>query len=144
MNYWITFIWIQLAFIAMAFLEKTIEGPNAWASKSYSWKYQFSKNVSITEYHLFFWLFIIILGSLPLFTGGFSFELGGFLLSAFLVGFTLEDFTYFIVNPYFGLSKFNSKNARWYPWVKLGKIEIPLSYFIGLGLAFLSWFYLWA
>jgi len=84
-----------------------------------------------------------MLGALPLIIYGFDKEVLGILISAFILGFTLEDFVYFIVNPYFGLKKFNSKIARWYPWIKIGKIEFPLSYVFGIGIAVLSWYFLW-
>ncbi len=84
-----------------------------------------------------------MLAFLPIIIYGFDKKIFGILVSAFSLGFTLEDFVYFIVNPYFGLKKFNSKIAKWYPWIKIGKIELPVSYIIGIGIAVLSWYFLW-
>jgi len=137
------FIWVILAFIVMAFLEKTIEDPNAWAKKSCGWKYKISKRMSITEYHFFFWIFLAMLFLLPIFINEFSWSLFGFLLSACMIGLIVEDFAYFIVNPYFGLKKFNPKDACWYPWLKIGKLEIPISYITWIVIAVLSWYFLW-
>lgn len=137
------FIWVAIAFIIMSYLEKTIEGPNAWAKKSYGWKFKISKNLSITEYHLTFWTFILMLGFLPFIIYGFNLKLLGILISAFAVGFIVEDFFYFVVNPYWGLKNFNKRNAGWYPWLKIGRFQIPLSYIVGIALAILSWYFLW-
>jgi hypothetical protein len=64
--------------MVMSFLERTIEGPNAWAGKAYGWKYRFSKRISITEYHFWFWIFIIMFGILPMIVSGFSLRVFGF------------------------------------------------------------------
>jgi len=84
-----------------------------------------------------------VLISLPLVVSGFSLRLAGILLSALFLGCLVEDFLYFIVNPYFGLKKFNSKNVKWHFWLKLGKFEIPVSYLLSIILALLSWYLLW-
>ena len=143
MNVALIFIWVILTFIIMAFLEKTIEGPNAWAKKSYGWKYKFTRRISLTEYHLTLNIFILMMGLLPLIIYGFNLKIFGVLLSAFMVGMVVEDFSYFIVNPYFGLRKFNAKDARWYPWLKFGEFEIPAGYIINVVIAILSWLILW-
>ncbi len=143
MNTLLIFLWVILAFIVMAFLERTIEGPHGWASKTYGKKFMITKNFCIREYHIWFWIFIIILISLPLAVFGFSLELFVILLSAFFLGMTTEDFLYFVVNPYFGLKKFNSKNVKWHFWLKLGKFEIPISYILCIIIAVLSWYFLW-
>jgi len=144
MNTLLIFSWIVLAFIVMAFLEKTIEGPNSWGRKTYGWRYIVSKKLrlTLTEYHLFFWIFLILLFSLPLIIN-YSNKLLGILISAFCIGFIIEDFLYFIVNPYFGIKKFNKKQANWYPWIGLGKFQIPVSYLIGIIITILSWYFLW-
>ena len=80
--------------------------------------------------------------SLPLLIN-YSNKLLGILISAFSIGFMIEDFMYFIVNPYFGIKKFNKKQANWYPWIGIGKFQIPASYLIGIIIAVLSWYFLW-
>ena len=140
----LVFICVILAFVIMAFLERTIEGPNGWGRKTYGKRFRITKNFLITEYHLWFWLFLIILVLvLPLVVSGFSLESFGFLLSALAIGCLLEDFLYFVVNPYFGLKKFNSKNVKWHQWMKIGKLELPWSYILGIIIAFLLYWFLW-
>ena len=143
MNPLIIFLYVFLIFFVMALLEKTIEGPNAWARKSYGWKYKIAKRITLTEYHLYFWVFLILLFLLPFVVFDFNLRMFGIVLSAFSIGFVFEDFFYFIVNPYFGIKKFNSKNANWYPWFKLGRFEIPINYLIGIVVALLSYFFIW-
>lgn len=143
MNILLIFLWIVLGFAVMAFLERTIEGPNGWGKKTYGKRFKITKKFSITEYHLWFWIFLTILISLPLIVGGFSWKLFGVLLSALAIGCVIEDFLYFIVNPYFGLKKFNPKNVKWHYWIKIGKINIPVSYIGGILIAVLSWYFIW-
>lgn len=127
----------------MAFLEKTIEGPNAWARKTYGFKTKIKKRITLTEYHLWFYLFLIMWLLFPFVIFGFDLRIFGILISAFSISLIIEDFTYFIVNPYFGIKKFNPKDANWYPWINLGIIKIPLTYLIGVIISLLSWFFLW-
>ncbi len=142
MNTILIFIWVILAFISMSFLERSIEGPNAWGKKAYGWKYKISKRLSLTEYHFWFWILLILLFTLPLIIN-YSTRLLGILISAFSIGFIIEDFVYFIVNPYFGLKKFNKKDANWYHWIGSKNIQIPAYYLIGIIVAILSWYFLW-
>ncbi len=37
-------LWVIFAFVIMAFLERTIEGPHGWASKTYGRKFKITKN----------------------------------------------------------------------------------------------------
>jgi hypothetical protein len=142
MNTLLIFAWAILMFIVMAFLERTIEGPNVWGKKTYGWKYKLNKRFSITEYHFWFWIFLILIFAFPLIIN-YSTRLLGILISAFMVGFIIEGFAYFIVNPHFSLKKFNKKNVYWYPWIKIKKIQIPLHYILGILIAIASWYFLW-
>ena len=73
----------------------------------------------------------------------YSKELLGILLSAYFSGLIVEDFTWFVVNPVFPLRKFNSKDAKWHFWLKIGKFEVPYSYIVAAILAIISWLILW-
>jgi len=132
-----------LAMIAIGCWESSVEGKNAWGKGKLGWKLKYKKRVLFTYYH--FWLFIVMIPAflaIPLVLN-YSVELLGVLLSAYFSGLVVEDFTWFVVNPVFPLRKFNSKNAKWHIWLKIGKFEFPYSYIIGIILAILSWFLLW-
>jgi hypothetical protein len=67
-------------------------------------------------------------------------KLFGTLAVGYLIGTVLEDFFWFVINPFYGIQKFNSQNAFWLlNWINIG-VEIPLfylRYFLG---AFFVWF----
>ena len=132
-----------LAMIAIGFWESRVEGKNAWGKGKLDWKWKYGKRVIFTAYH--FWLFIIMIPAflaIPLLLN-YSKELLGILLSAYFSGLIVEDFTWFVVNPVFPLRKFNSKDAKWHFWLKIGKFEVPYSYIVAAILAIISWLILW-
>lgn len=132
----VIFIIIQAAMIATALWESRIEGRHIGAAQQVGWKTNIL-GTNFTEYH--FWLFIVaypIMLSVPLVID-FSWKLFAVLSSSYLVGLVLEDFMWFALNPYFSLRKFNSKEVKWYAWLKIGKFEIPFFYPIYIILAIL-------
>ena len=138
-SYALIFIFVQLAMIATALWESRIEGKNIGASSQIGWKVNIL-GTRFTEYH--FWLWIVaypLLLSIPLIMD-FSWKLLIVLLSSYTVGLVWEDFMWFVFNPYFNLSHFNSKDVKWYTWLKIGKFEIPFFYLIYITAAF--WLYL--
>jgi len=144
MQSYLIFIWIYAAMIATGFWESYVEGNKPWDKGKLGWKIKRGKYVLLTAYH--FWLFYVtfpILLSIPFLFVGFSWELFGIILSAYISGLILEDFFWFIANPKYGLKKWNSKDVYWYPWIKIGKFEIPLSYVLAIMLSIIVWFFLW-
>ena len=130
------FLAVQMAMIATALWEARIEGKNIGASEQVGWRANFL-GIKFTEYH--FWLWIVaypLLLILPLIVN-FSGELAIVLISSYLFGMVWEDFMWFVFNPYFNLSHFNSKEVKWYPWLKIGKFEVPLFYAMYIVVAFL-------
>ncbi len=143
MNQLLIFLIIWLAMIAHSFWESSVEGKNAWAKNKYGWKLQILKNVSLTRYH--FWLFFIqlplLIIVLPLVIAGFSWQLLGILLSAYLSGIVIEDFFWFVVNTEISFKEsWNPEFAFYYPWIVIGKFKIPIGYVIGILLAIITWF----
>ncbi|MCH8067120.1 MAG: hypothetical protein IIC69_00900 [Nanoarchaeota archaeon] len=141
----IIFIWIWAAMVANGFWEAYVEGKRAWDEGKLGWKIKTKKRVWLTAYH--FWLFFVmwpLLLTLPFIIFGFDLKLLGILLSAFFSGLIIEDLTWFIVNPVFKLKHFNSNYVEWYPWLKIGKFEMPLYYLIALILSIVSWYFLWS
>jgi len=136
MIYIAVFIAVQLAMIATALWEARIEGCNIGASKQTGWIINLF-GTRFTEYHFWLWVFAYpILLSIPLFVS-FSWELLVVLVSSYIFGLVWEDFMWFVFNPQFNLNHFNSKEVKWYPWLKLGKFEIPAFYPLYIVLAFL-------
>ena len=143
MNIPLIFAWIWAAFIAMAFWESSVEGRNAWDRKKLGWKIKLPF-YTMTRYSFFssFVMFPMLL-TLPLIIYGWNLKLFGIIVSAYFSGAVIEDFMWFIVNPVVSLKELNSKFANYYPWIKLGKFEIPAYYVTNLVLAFLSWLFIW-
>jgi hypothetical protein len=124
-------IWASM--IAFGFAESSIEGKNAWDKKKYGWKIKFGW-YKLTRYHfyLFYISIPIMLTVIPLVVSGWSLSLFGTLLSATISGFVIEDFVWFVSNTEISFKKsFNSKFANYYPWINIGKTEIPLLYIVG-------------
>jgi hypothetical protein len=138
------FLIVWAAMVANSFWEAYVEGKHAWAEGKLGWKIRTKKHVWLTAYH--FWLFFVmwpLLLALPLVITGFSMKLFGILLSAYFSGLMLEDFMWFVVNPIFCFRHFCSKYVKWYPWIKIGKAEIPVYYIIALFISIASWYFLW-
>ena len=143
MDIFLIFIWIYAAMIANSFWEAYVEGRNAWDKKKLGWKIKI-KNYTLTAYHFF--LFCVmwpLILSLPLIIYGWDTKLFGILISAYFSGLVLQDFMWFVVNPAVKLSEFNPKFVNYYPWLKIGKLNIPWFYLIGPLISILSWHFLW-
>ncbi len=126
--------------IAASFWEAYSEGRNAWDKNKEGWKLKIGNYVVMTAYH--FYLFIImfpLLLSLPLIIYGWDTKLFGILLSAYFSGLVLQDFMWYVVNPVVQLKELNTDFANYYPRVKIGKIKIPIGYFIGILLSIITY-----
>lgn len=144
MKTFLIFFWIYAAMVANSFWEAYVEGRNPWDKRKLGWKLQITKKYCLPAYHFFlFFVMWPLLLTLPLIIYGWDFKLFGLLLSAYASGCVLEDFIWFIVNPQATLKDFNSSFVTHHPWLKIGKIEIPFLYLVGLLIAFLSWFFIW-
>ena len=138
------FLWVYAAMVAMAFWEAYVEGRNAWDKAKLGWKFRVGRKFVMTAYHFYLaWVMLPLLMSLPLVVVGWDRRLFGVLLSAYASGIVLEDFMWYVVNPVVKLSEFNSRFADYYPWLKLGRFEVPVFYLFGLAVAVGSWYFLW-
>ncbi len=144
MNIVLIFIWIYAAMIANSFWEAYIEGDNAWAKGKLGRKVKII-GLTISSYH--FWLYVVmhpLLVTLPLVVFGFSWELFGVLMSAYISGLIIQDFFWYVVNPGVPIANFNSKYACWYPWLKFGRFEIPALYVMGVLGSLFFWVFFWS
>ncbi|HJZ06242.1 hypothetical protein A2634_02225 [Candidatus Amesbacteria bacterium RIFCSPHIGHO2_01_FULL_48_32] len=137
------FLIIYSAMIANSFWEAYVEGRNAWDKGKLGWKLTFGR-YSLPAYHFF--LFVVmwpLILSLPLVIYGWNTRLFGILLSAYFSGMVIEDFGWWLVNPAVKLSEFGPKFITFFPWLTIGRVQIPLPYLLGLSAAFISWYFLW-
>lgn len=144
MNPLMIFIWIYIAMIAMSFWESEAEGKKAWDKGKLGFKIQIGK-YCLPAYNIFlFWVMMPLLLSLPLVIYGWNLKLFGILISAYSSGIMIEDFMWFIVNPAIKFkNSFNPEFANYYPWAKIGKLQIPILYIVGMLISFLSWYFIW-
>jgi hypothetical protein len=144
MNELLIFIWIYAAMIATSFWEAYVEGKNPWDQGKLGWKIRIGNYTVLTAYHFFlFYVTFPLLLTLPFIVSGFNMHLLGIIISAYVSGLILEDFFWFVVNPTFHIKNWNSQNVTWYPWLKLGKFQIPTMYIVSLLIAIASWYFIW-
>jgi hypothetical protein len=131
--------------IATSFWEAYVEGRNCWDKKKLGWKLKIGKHFVLPAYH--FYLFVImwpLLLSLPLVIYGWNTKLFGILFSAYLLGATIEDIGWYVVNPKVKFKEFFTSFSDYFPWIKInGKKIIPVNYVVSFILALLSWYFLW-
>lgn len=140
-----TFAIIQLAMICYACAEAYMEGAEGWKWNPSWWRIHLYKNYYYNAYHFFVYygVFPLLIILLPLLLVGFTLHFFLVLCISFIVGLRVEDFTWFVVNPLHPLSKWNPKDTRWYPWVKLGTFSLPLSYVISFFVTIILLLLLW-
>ena len=132
MNYRLIFLIEILAFISISFWAAAMEGPIGGV---FGIRTLFGLNADFYIFNLTIPLFLII----PLMIRP-DVKLFGTLATGYLIGIVLEDFFWFVVNPFYGIQRFNSQNAFWLMhWLDVG-VEIPLFYVRYLLGAFLVWF----
>src|SRR5262245_33485169 len=125
--------------LVLAQLEIQIEGPHGWAEKLPTWRWQTPSVLRwagkpITGYHVFLFLFILLLMHLPILQSGFTLEREAELLALFALLSVFWDFLWFVCNPHFGLARFHADAVWWFrSWI----LGFPAPYFAGIGLSLL-------
>lgn len=128
------FFIIQLAMISFAHAEAYQEGKEGWKWNLKWWRIQLPNGYWYTAYHIFmYWVTLpLLIFGIPIALLGWNSHIFLVLLFSYLIGSTLEDFVWFVVNRDYPLSKWNPRDTKWYPWFTLGKFSLPLSYIIKL------------
>ena len=140
----IVFALVWGAFIASGFWEAYVEGRNAWDKGKLGWKIRIGSFV-LSGYHFF--LFIVMypaLLALPFVFTGWNTKLFGIMVSAYASGVIIEDFVWYLVNPAVRFKEWFTSFSDYYTWIKFGGRKIiPLGYIVYLGIAILSWYFIW-
>lgn len=119
--------------LILALWEIQIEGKDGWAAKSPGWRVErgwlmkLTGGLPVTGYHFFMTVFILAVVHLPLFFTAWSWRLEGLLLGFYIGMVLIEDFLWFVLNPYFGLKNFR-KGKIW--WHKKWWGPVPAMYWI--------------
>lgn len=124
---------IVLAFFFSAFWEMAAEGPNGGAATQHGWKIDFGlgEGFVLKQYHFFLWyvtvpLFLIV----PIVAAGFDKKLICIVLMGYFVGIIVEDFSWVVLNPFFGVEKFSPEYITWNAWTIIGAVKIPTMYIV--------------
>jgi hypothetical protein len=119
--------------LILALWEIQIEGQDGWAAKSPGWRIdsgwlmRLTGGLPITGYHVFMSIFMISIVHLPLFFSGWSWRFECLLLGFYVGMVLIEDFLWFILNPYYGIKNFK-KSKIW--WHKVWWGPVPATYWI--------------
>ncbi len=130
--------------VILALWEIQIEGKDGWAAKlparrfTTKWLMKFTGGRPLTGYHICMTLFILGMLHLPLFFTPWSWRLELLLLGFYVGMLFLEDFFWFVFNPYYGIKNFR-KGKIW--WHKTWWGPVPsLYYFMLVGVILLIYF----
>lgn len=130
-------------------VEIQIEGGAGWATSLPTWRIEqhllltlFWGGRPMTGYHAWAFSFIAIFFHLPLaFAGAWSWPLEARVVASIALFWVVEDFLWFVLNPDFGVARFNPANAFWHKnWVCGAPVEYWGALIIGLPL--MAWTYL--
>ena len=126
---------IVIAAFCWANLEVQIEGRNGWASSLPTWK--INKHLlldllyggrPLTGYHVWAFCSVFFFFHLPYFVmHSWSFRLERMALGGYSLFWILEDCFWFLLNPHFGLRKFNRENVWWH---KRWLLKLPVDYWV--------------
>jgi hypothetical protein len=143
----VNIVFIIIIAFAIAKLEIQIEGKDGWAKNLPTWKNNnkltnliIGKDYPLTGYHLWAFITLFLFIQFPFFMGmPFSIQEELKLISMLFLIAVLEDFLWFVLNPAYGIRKFNSKEVKWHKWVS----PLPLPYIILLSLTIIiNYFFL--
>jgi hypothetical protein len=129
---------IVIAFIVAKF-EINIEGKNGWAESLPTWRVKnwftrlFWGEQPYTGYHFWFLMMVLAFMHYPFVVGlPWSLDKELLFIAAFLFSTVVEDFFWFVLNPHFGIKKFNKIHAHWHlDWIG----RVPKLYVRLLGIA---------
>lgn len=118
-----------------ALAEIHIEGDAGWAANLPTWRIEkhwlldiFWGGRAMTGYHLWIFSFVGFCFHFPLFfIAQWSLQLEGRIAACVMFFWILEDFLWFVINPAFGLKRFNQQHISWHKrWV----LGAPVDYWL--------------
>lgn len=113
--------WTTLISFILAKLEIQIEGKDGWAKNLPTWRKKnwitkiLYSETPITGYHFWLLLMIFLFFHLPFFAGiPWSLKSELEVLASLIFFWIIEDFLWFVLNPHYGIKKFNPQNIPWH------------------------------
>jgi hypothetical protein len=135
--------------LVMALLEIQIEGKNGWARSLPTWRLSVAMPVvgmwggaekQITGYHLYLWLFTLLLGHSAFLWTKWSLKKEAEVISFYIFYTALEGLLWFALNPAFGWQSFRYGRIAWYK--ELWVLGLPAEYWLRIALG--AGLYWWA
>jgi len=123
-------------------VEIQIEGAEGWATSLPTWRIEqhvlltlFWGGRAMTGYHAWAFTFIALMFHFPLaMQGEWTWMLEARVAASIMLFWVFEDFLWFILNPAFGLKRFNKQVATWHPnWVLGAPVEYWGASILGVG-----------
>ncbi|MCX7216711.1 MAG: hypothetical protein NTZ96_10370 [Burkholderiales bacterium] len=144
-DYMVTLGFVVLLGFFFAKLEIAIEGDAGWAANLPTWRIEkhwlldlFWGGREMTGYHAWAFSLIALFFHFPLiFSGEFSWAAEQRALASIMLFWVSEDFLWFVLNPAFGLRRFEKTHAGWHRNWWMGA---PIEYWIFTPLG-LWWMY---
>ncbi|MBV8618511.1 MAG: hypothetical protein JOY84_06605 [Curvibacter sp.] len=117
----LTVLWVALLAFFFAKVEIQIEGPAGWAAALPTWRIEqhwlldiFWGGRAMTGYHAWVFSFMVLMFHFPaFFFQTWSWRLEARALASIMQFWVTEDFLWFVLNPAFGLDRFNPQNVPW-------------------------------
>lgn len=133
---------VPLAAFCWAKMEIEIEGEHGWAAKLPTWRIEkhvlldiFLGGRPLTGYHVWAFAFVFLVFHLPFFwIGTWSWRAECHVIGAELVFWVIEDFIWFVLNPYYGWSRFRRKEIWWHKRWFMG---MPVDYWAMCAMGYL-------
>lgn len=113
-------IFIAILALIFAYMEIQIEGKHGWAENLPCWKIKSGLLVKLlggrplTGYHLSIVLLVISFLHFPFVFVEWSMQRQLFLLGLLFEFWVVEDFLWFLLNPYYGLKRFKKGQIWWH------------------------------
>lgn len=133
------FIFLGITSSLFALLEIQIEGKDGWAAKLPTWRKPVNKggilgfladpNQPRTGYHTYLWAFLFTISHIVFLLTPWTIRKEIYVISFYSLLTAVEDFLWFVFNPYYGIKKFKKGEIPWHTNWFLG---VPQNYWINL------------
>lgn len=145
--YVVKYIYLFFIILAVAALEVQIEGKYGWVKNLPTWRIRskifgfFMGGKDLTGYMFYMLIILLLFFHLPFFGGvPWTWEAEIEIIFLFLMFSVFWDFLWFILNPYYGLSRFKKSYVYWHEnWFLGVPLDYPRGILVSLMIAFLNY-----
>ncbi|MES2830600.1 MAG: hypothetical protein V4695_01240 [Pseudomonadota bacterium] len=129
-------------------VEIQIEGGAGWATSLPTWRIEqhllldiFWGGRAMTGYHAWVFTFVFLFFHFPMVANGrLSLRAESLALGCIMLFWIIEDFLWFVLNPAYGLARFNPEDVAWHKrWLWMAPVEYWLFLPIAAALLWFAW-----